>query len=95
MYVSDRFDVHGSVHIGNITYVQFKVQLDVLFYVLLFFILSSTCFGCYLHPSSGAQLQGRPVCGAIGALAPGADFEGAPKRRSPTGHTLIGSTVAW
>jgi hypothetical protein len=30
------FDGHGSVHLGNI-YVQFKVQLDVLFYV--FFIL--------------------------------------------------------
>jgi hypothetical protein len=26
------------------------------------FIISSTCFGCYLHPSSGAQLQ----CTAIG-----------------------------
>jgi hypothetical protein len=24
---------------------------------LFFFILSATCFGCYLHPSSGAQLQ--------------------------------------
>jgi hypothetical protein len=33
--------------------------------------------------------------GASGALAPGADFEGAPKRRSPIGHTLIRSTVAW
>jgi hypothetical protein len=38
--------------------------------------------------------QGRPLGGASGALAPGADFEGAPKRRSPTGHTLIRSTVA-
>jgi hypothetical protein len=37
--------------------------------------------------------QGRPLGG--GGLAPGADFEGAPKRRSPTGHTLIRSTVAW
>jgi hypothetical protein len=35
----------------------------------------------------------RPV--PSGALAPGADFEGAPKRRSPTGHTLILSTVEW
>jgi hypothetical protein len=44
--------------IRKFIYVQFKVQLDVLFYViLLFFILSSTCFGCYLHPSSAAQLQ--------------------------------------
>jgi hypothetical protein len=39
--------------------------------------------------------QGRPLGGASGALAPGADFDGAPKRRSPTGHTLIRSTVAW
>jgi hypothetical protein len=39
--------------------------------------------------------QGRAVGGASGALAPGADFEGAPKRQSPTGHTLIRSTVAW
>jgi hypothetical protein len=39
--------------------------------------------------------QGRHLGGAPGALAPGADFEGAPKRRSPTGHTLICSTVAW
>jgi hypothetical protein len=38
--------------------------------------------------------QGRPLGGASGALAPGADFEGAPKRRSPTGHTLIRSSVA-
>jgi hypothetical protein len=33
--------------------------------------------------------------GANGALAPGADLEGAPKRQSPTGHKLIRSTVAW
>jgi hypothetical protein len=39
--------------------------------------------------------QGRPLGGASGALAPGADFEGAPKRRSLTSHTLIRSTVAW
>jgi hypothetical protein len=41
-------------------YVQFKVQLDVVLYV--FFILCSTCFGCYLHPSSGAQLQLTAIC---------------------------------
>jgi hypothetical protein len=39
--------------------------------------------------------QGRPLGRASGALAPGADFEGAQKRQSPTGHTLIRSTVAW
>jgi hypothetical protein len=32
-----------------------QVQLDV-HYILYFFLVSSTCFGCYLHPSSGAQL---------------------------------------
>jgi hypothetical protein len=41
------------------------------------------------------HVQGRPLGGASGALAPGADFEGAPKMQSPTGHTLIRSTVAW
>jgi hypothetical protein len=30
-----------------------------------------------------------------GALAPGAYFKGVPKRQSPTGHTLIRSTIAW
>jgi hypothetical protein len=34
-------------------------------------------------------VQGRPLGGASGALAQGADFEGAPKRWSPTGHTLM------
>jgi hypothetical protein len=29
------FDVHGSIHIGNV-YVQLKVQLDVLFMYSLF-----------------------------------------------------------
>jgi hypothetical protein len=39
--------------------------------------------------------QGRPLGGASGAFAPGADFEGVPRRRSTTSHTLIRSTVAW
>jgi hypothetical protein len=39
--------------------------------------------------------QGRSLSGASGALAPGADFEGAPKRQSTTGNTLIRSTVTW
>jgi hypothetical protein len=38
--------------------------------------------------------QGRPLGGASGVLAPGADFEGAAKRQSLTGQTLIRSTVA-
>jgi hypothetical protein len=41
------------------------------------------------------RAQGWPLGGASGALAPGADFEGAPKWPSPPGHTLIRSTVAW
>jgi hypothetical protein len=59
------FDIHGSVHLGNIC-VLFKVQLDVLV-SFISLIVSSKCFGCYLHPSSGAQLQrtaiGVCVCG--------------------------------
>jgi hypothetical protein len=39
--------------------------------------------------------QGRPLGGANGAIAKGADFEGASKRQSPTSHTLIRNTVAW
>jgi hypothetical protein len=48
--------VCGSVQLGNICLIQ--VQLDV-HYILYFFLdnVSSKCFGCYLHPSSGAQLQ--------------------------------------
>jgi hypothetical protein len=38
--------------------------------------------------------QGRPLGGASGAFAPGADFEGALKRRSPIAHTLTPSTIA-
>jgi hypothetical protein len=46
-------------------------------------------------PETLMHYQGQPLGGASGALVPGADFEEAPKRRSPTGHTLIRSTVAW
>jgi hypothetical protein len=47
------FDVHDSVHLGKI-YAQLKFQQDLLFmYSLFSFILSSTSFGRYLHPSSG------------------------------------------
>jgi hypothetical protein len=49
----------------------------------------------FLSQNESTPKQGRPLGGASGALAPGADFEGAPKRRSPTGHTLIRSTLAW
>jgi hypothetical protein len=50
------FDVCGSVHLGNM-YVLFKS--NYMYYIISFFLVnaSSTCFGCYLHPSSGAQLQ--------------------------------------
>jgi hypothetical protein len=35
-------------------------------YIVFFisFVVSSTCFGCYLHPSSGAQLQ-RTAIGCV------------------------------
>jgi hypothetical protein len=44
------FNIHGSVHCKNILiYIQQDATLHNLFY------LESTCFGWYLHPSSGAQ----------------------------------------
>jgi hypothetical protein len=43
---------------------------------------------------SPASLQGRPLGGASGALAPGAGFEGALERQSPTGHTMVISSFA-
>jgi hypothetical protein len=49
------FDVCGSVNLGNIWLIQ--VQLDVHNIVYFHDNVSSTCFGCYLHPSSGARLQ--------------------------------------
>jgi hypothetical protein len=50
---------NGEVH------TRYQVQLDV-HYILDFFLdnVSSTCFGCYLHPSSGAQLQ-RTAIGCV------------------------------
>jgi hypothetical protein len=42
-----------------------QIQLDV-HYILYFFLdnVSCTCFGCYLHSSSGAQLQ-RTAIGCV------------------------------
>jgi hypothetical protein len=49
---------------------------------------------CFTAPQAAAETcYPRALGGASGALAPDADFEGAPKRQSPTGHTLIRSTV--
>jgi hypothetical protein len=51
------FDVHVSVHLGNV-YVRLTVQLDVHVFICILYssiLFSSTCFGCYLHPSSEAQ----------------------------------------
>jgi hypothetical protein len=41
-----------------------QIHLDVN-YILYFFLdnVSSKCFGCYLHPSSGAQLQHTAIGG--------------------------------
>jgi hypothetical protein len=50
--------------------------------------LLDICTAEALNSYHNAYIQGRPLGGANGALAPGADFEGAPKRQSPTGHTL-------
>jgi hypothetical protein len=51
-----------SCNIQNI-YAFIQFQLDALYALFLSWkIFSSKCFGCYLHPSSGAQLH----CTAIG-----------------------------
>jgi hypothetical protein len=49
---------------------------------------------CYKETKINCK-QCWPLGGVSGALALGADFEGAPNRQSPTGHMLIRSTVAW
>jgi hypothetical protein len=50
------FDIHGSVHLGN-TYIRLQVRRDAhgFFMYSLLHYTCSTCFWCYLHPSSGAQ----------------------------------------
>jgi hypothetical protein len=56
--VMSEFDVHGSAHIGNVrVYVRLRAQLDVHGFICILYssIFCFTCFGCYLHPSSGAQ----------------------------------------
>jgi hypothetical protein len=76
-----------------------------LFYIMHCFCVSSHLFNRKLRKFNmsnfyklvilGIHSQGQPLGGASGALVPGADFEGAPKRQSPTGHTLIHSSLAW
>jgi hypothetical protein len=61
-------------------------------YRLIIIIIISSSSSVSISSSSS---QGRSLGGANGALAPGTDFEGAPKRQLPTGHTLIRSTLAW
>jgi hypothetical protein len=42
-----------------VTY-MFNSRSNLMYFFMyssFFFILSSTCFGCFLHPSSGAQMQ--------------------------------------
>jgi len=46
-----RFNVHGPVHLNNIL---IYIQQDATLHSLLS-VTCSTCFGWYLHPSSGAQ----------------------------------------
>ena len=50
----DHFYVHESVHRES---VSIDVQRNATIYSLLFFCIDcSTCFGLYLHPSSGAHI---------------------------------------
>src|SRR5215475_8104541 len=47
-----RFNVHGYVH-GN--YIPIYIQQDATLHSLFLSGNSSTCFGWYFHPSSGAH----------------------------------------
>jgi hypothetical protein len=49
----DEFDVHVSVHLGDV-HVQLNLQLDVLFVLLLLSISYFCTFRVLLHSSSGA-----------------------------------------
>jgi hypothetical protein len=48
------FDIPGSLHLGNV-YVRLRFQLVAHYIYSLFSYILFTCFGFYLHPSSGAQ----------------------------------------
>jgi hypothetical protein len=48
-----------------IIYMFFSGQTRWTLYSFISFVVSCTCFGCYLHTSSGAQLQ----CTAIGFVS--------------------------
>ena len=47
-----RFNVHGSVHRK---YIPIYIQQDATLHSLFIYGNCSTCFGWYLHPSSGAH----------------------------------------
>jgi hypothetical protein len=74
---------------------------DVIFRTLDLYTMSSESrcalvegVGSDVHDGRLWSMQGRPLGGASGALVPGADFEGALKRQSPTGHTMVISSFA-
>jgi hypothetical protein len=59
--VLNEFDVSGSVHLGNICFYLIPTGCTICFISFLK-NFKLYMFRCYLHPSSGAQLQ----CTAIG-----------------------------
>jgi hypothetical protein len=73
MYAIDSFlDIEGAFDNTSMEAIKeakirheclIQVQTDV--HCILYFLdVSSTCFGCYLHPSSGTQLQ-RTAMGCV------------------------------
>jgi hypothetical protein len=66
------FDVHGSVHLGNV-YVQSKVQLDVhevisILYSSLFLALHVSCAICTHPQEHKLQSTTTGVCNGFGVL---------------------------
>ena len=52
-YVHSKFYVHGTVHHISISNKPTRCNWAVIF--ITAFLDYSTCFGCFLHPSSGVQ----------------------------------------
>jgi hypothetical protein len=59
------FNVYGSVHRKNIL---IYVQQDATLHILFISGNCSTCFGWYLHPSSGAQTTVSTASGICQAI---------------------------
>ena len=49
---NNKFNIYGSVHLE---YISIYIQQDAMLHSLFMFGNCSTCFGWYLHPSSGVR----------------------------------------